>query len=381
MSAAAAEPEHRGACSSCLRRSWLLAQLSAPLDHQFRNLERLTELLALSDENLLSALGGRRRAELTVGYARFEAQHLPPMKGAQTVCRHRSSYPRSLRDAGSPAMLNVEGGANRLGELISAPTVAILGSSHASDYGVEMARSLARGLAASGVTVVGGLRDGIEVAAHAGALEVNGATVAVLPGGLDTGPPAKRRSLYERLRRLGCGVAELPPSSEARRWGQVASQRIIVRLARLVVVVEAREHPADLAGARVARALGRPLAAIPGRVTSPASSGTNALLLNGAHLVRGPADALELLCGPEARLATAREGAMPELDPTLQATLERVGEGRDTPEKLTREGGDCGEVLLALSELELMGMLARGDGGRYVPRHACAHDPAHSGRF
>ena len=185
-------------------------------------------------------------------------------------------------------MLNVEGGASRLAELITAPTVAIVGSSRASDYGVEMAKSLARGLAASGVTVAGGLRDGIEVAAHAGALEVNGATVAVLPGGLDTGPPAKRRSLYERLRNRGCAVAELPRGSEARRWGQVASQRIVVRLAQLVVVVEAREHPGDLAGARIARALGRPLAAIPGRVTSPASSGTNALLLNGAHLVRGP---------------------------------------------------------------------------------------------
>jgi len=140
-----------------------------------------------------------------------------------------------------------------------------------------------------------------------------------------------------------------------------------------VVVVEAREHPGDLAGARIARALGRPLAAIPGRVTSPASR-----LLNGAHLVRGPADALELLFGPEAQLATARAGPLPELDAALQTTLERVGEGRDTPEKLTREGGDCGEILLALSELELMGMLARGDGGRYVPRHACLHDPTHS---
>lgn len=378
MSAGAGEPEQGRACWSCLRRSWLLSQLSAPLDYQFRNLERLTELLALSDEHLLSALGGRRRAELTAGYTRFAAQHLPPTKGGQTVCRHRSFYPRSLRDAGSPAMLNVEGGASRLAELITAPTVAILGSSRASDYGVEMAKSLARGLAASGVTVAGGLRDGIEVAAHAGALEVNGATVAVLPGGLDTGPPAKRRSLYERLRNRGCAVAELPRGSEARRWGQVASQRIIVRLAQLVVVVEAREHPADLAGARIARALGRPLAAIPGRVTSPASSGTNALLLNGAHLVRGPADALELLVGPEAQVATAGPGPLPELDATLQATLEMVGEGRDTPEKLTREGGDCGEILLALSELELMGMLARGDGGRYVPRHACPHHPAHS---
>ena len=79
-----------------------------------------------------------------------------------------------------------------------------------------MAKSLARGLAASGVTVAGGLCDGIEVAAHAGALEVNGGTVAVLCGGLDAGPPAKRRSLYERVRHRGCGVAELPRDSGRR---------------------------------------------------------------------------------------------------------------------------------------------------------------------
>jgi DNA processing protein len=380
MNALAQALDHGGACSGCLRRSWLLSQLSAPLDFQFRNVERLTDLLELSDEHLLNAVGGRRREELAAGYARFEAHDLPPTNGAQTVCRHRSQYPRLLRDAGSPAMLNVEGGVARLAELTAAPTVAILGATHASDYGVEMAKSLARGLAASGVTIAGGLCDGIEVAAHAGALEVNGATIAVLSGGLDGGPPAKRRSLYERLRHSGCGVAELPRGSEARRWGRLAGQRIIVRLAQLVVVVEAREHPGDLAGARIARALGRPLAAIPGRVTSPAASGTNALLLNGAHLVRGPADALELLCGPDAKLASARTESPPKLDTTLQATLERVGEGRDTPEKLTREGGDCGAILLALSELELMGMLTRGDGGRYVPRHSCGHDPTHSGR-
>jgi DNA processing protein len=373
-------PGHGGACSSCLRRSWLLSVLSAALDHQFRDLERLTELLALSDEHLLGALGGRRKAELMAGYVSFEARDVPSVSGDQAVCCHRSYYPRSLRDdAGSPAMLNVEGGAGRLQELTAAPTVVILGSSHASDYGVETAKSLARGLAASGVTVASGLGDGIEVAAHAGALEVNGATVAVLPGGLDTGPPAKRRSLYQRVRHRGCGIAELPRGSEARRWGRVASQRILVGLAQLVIVVEARNHPGDLAGARIARTKGRPLAAIPGRVTSAASSGTNALLLNGAHLIRGPADALELLFGFEAPLATARAGPPAELEPRLQTTLESVGEGRDTPEKLTRDGGDCGEVLLALSELELMGMLARGDGGRYVPRHPCLHDPSSSG--
>jgi DNA processing protein len=370
MSADRKAREHEGACRSCLRRSWLLSALSASLDYQFGNVQRLTELLALSDEHLLSAVGGRRRAELIAAHARFDPWELRNAEGALSVCRHRASYPRALGDAGSPAMLHVHGGVGRLRDLTAAPTVAILGSSRATDYGVEMARSFARGLAASGVTVTSGLSDGIEVAAHAGALDVGGATVALIPGGLDVGCPAKRRSVYERIRHRGCGVAELPQGSAPRRWGLLACKRILVRLARLVIVVEARDDAGELAGARIARALGRTLAAVPGRVTSPASSGTHALLMSGAHLVRGPADALELLYGPQAPAAPPQTRPPAELEPRLKATLERVGEGRDTPGKLTRDGGDCGEILLALSELELMGLLARGDGGRYVPRHA-----------
>jgi DNA processing protein len=153
------------------------------------------------------------------------------------------------------------------------------------------------------------------------------------------------------------------------RWGQVAGERILARLAGLTIVVEAQDTPDELGVARIAQALGRAVAAVPGRVTSPGSGGPHALLIGGAHLVKGPADALELLCGPDA-LSNSPTGTQAELEPRLRATLERVGAGRDTPEKLTEGGQDAGEVLLALSELELMGLLARGDGGRYVPRDA-----------
>jgi DNA processing protein len=266
-------------------------------------------------------------------------------------------------------MLNVAGGTRRLGDLMTAPTAAIVGSVRATDYGMEMAKSLARGLAASGVTIISELADGIAVAAQAGALEVAGGTVAVMPGGLDVACPAKRRSLYERVRHRGCAVAELPCGCTPRRWGQIAGERILARLARLTVVVEAHDTPGELAGARIAKALGSVVAAVPGRVTSPASGGPHTLLMGGAHLVRGPADALELLCGPDAPTPPP-PAPQAELEPRLKAMFDRVGAGRDTPERLTNDGQDAGEVLLALSELELMGLLARGDGGRYVPRDA-----------
>jgi DNA processing protein len=279
----------------------------------------------------------------------------------------------------------VRGGAERLARLTTAPVVAILGSRAPSDYGRETARGLARGLAASGVTVAAGLADGIAAAALAGAQEAGGRSVAVLGDGLGVACPPRMRPLYARATRSGCAVSELPRDCAGRRWGQLASARIVAGLAPLSVVVEARETPEELAAAVVAKSLGRAVAAVPGRVSSPLSHGTNALLVDGASLVRGPRDTLELLYtldtpppgDPTAATTAARPPAAccigaayqhPGMRPAVRDVLERVGAGYDTPDKLERAGVDSRELLPALSELELSGLLARGDGGRYLPR-------------
>jgi DNA processing protein len=371
-----AERTSRGACARCVRRSWLLAELSGPLDYCARDRGRLIELLALADEDLLKAVAGRRAPELRARYERFDCEEPSRRPGAVALCCHDHRYPLTLRGRASPHMLEVAGGTERLAQLTAEPVVAILGSRAASDYGMEMARSLARGLSASGVTVTAALTDGIAVAAHAGALDADSASIAVMGSGLSVSPPKRRRALYERVRHDGCAVSELPRDCSGRRWGQLAAERILVELASLTVLVEAQSTPAELAGARMAQALGRTLAAIPGRVTSPLARGPHALLMHGAKLIRGPQDALELLY-PH---STSRAGAQPARAPqdesklgrglrrSLSAMLERVGSGCDTPDKLTSAGADPAEVLLALSELELLGLLTRGDGGRYVLR-------------
>jgi DNA processing protein len=271
-------------------------------------------------------------------------------------------------------MLNVLGGLGRLQKLVETPAVGIVGTRKASDYGVEMARSLGRGLAASGVTIVSGLSDGVAVAAHSGALEVDGPSLAVLGGGPDAACPPRRRSIVDRLRRSGCLVSELPCGYDGRRWGPVAGERIVARLSEVVVVVEADESPRELAAASIARTLGRTVAAVPGRVTSPGSRGTSALLMGGARLVRGAQDVLELLDGSGAD-SIGEHAALGRLEPRLAEILEGVGAGRDTPEKLIGATDDAGEVLLGLSELELIGLLTRGDGGRYVPRGPLSVEP------
>jgi DNA processing protein len=189
--------------------------------------------------------------------------------------------------------------------------------------------------------------------------------VCVLRGGADVPTPASRRSLYERLTLRGCAVSELPCGSAARRWGSAASERVIVGLAQLAVLVEAEDSARALAPARLASTLGRAVAVVPGRVTSPLSAGTNALLAGGASVLRGAADALELLSPATAPRATRQARA---LEPRLQAVLDRVCAGEDTPDRLRTGRNSAGEVLNALSELELMGLLGRGDGGRYIAR-------------
>ena len=171
--------------------------------------------------------------------------------GVERICRHRQGYPRGLAQAHerAPWMLHVAGGAaGRLGALSATPTVAIVGSRRATDYGMEIARSLARGLSASGVSVAGSLSDGIAVAAQEGALEAGGNTLTVLDGGLDVACPARRRALHERLLESGCVVAELPCGCKPRDWCDPARERIVVGLAQLTIFVEADEDPARAAG-------------------------------------------------------------------------------------------------------------------------------------
>ncbi|HTA13060.1 MAG TPA: DNA-processing protein DprA [Solirubrobacteraceae bacterium] len=349
-----------------MRRAWLLAELGGVLERCARDRDRLLEVLALDDDRLLAALAGSRVRQLRERYERFDVHEWPRAAGVDAVCRHAGGYPPALSGPAAPRMLEVAGGLDRLGALTRPPVVAILGANAPSDYGVELARSLARGLTAAGVSVVACLRDGVGAAAHAGVLEAGGGGVAVLAGGLDVAVPTRRRALYARIKEAGCAISELPLGCRGRRWGSLASERVAVELASVTVVVEARESAEDLFGARIAQARGRTLAATPGRVSSPLSRGTHALLMDGARLVRGALDVFELLA-----VAPPPRPGDRMLAPRLHATLERVRAGADTPEKLGRSGEDPWELLSELSELELRGLLVRGDGGRYLSSGPC----------
>lgn len=359
-----------GICRECARRAWLLAKLGGPLDRQIerRDQSSFWYVLELPDLELIDAIARHRRAELYAAYAKWQPSAKCRDEQPQALCRHHAAYPRSLRDdALSPHSFELRGGVTRLQGLLEEKVVAIVGTRTASDYGMEVARELARGLAASGITVASNFAEGIPSAALAGALEADGAPLAVMSAGVERCTPAWHAPLYRRVLESGCSMAESHASSRTRRWWPYASARTLALLAQLVIVVEATDKPWDLACANVALSRARHVAAVPGRVSSPGSKGTNLLLMNGARLVRGPQDALDVLYGVGIYEATGQSLAALDLQPRLANVLELVGGGQDTLAKLAASGTRSDEVAAALTELELCGLLSRGDGGRYVP--------------
>jgi DNA processing protein len=353
-------------CPKCARRQWLLGVLSTRLDFCARDPARFWRLLELADVDLIGAIGGRQRTALHAAWGQWQPCDIDSGEEVESICRHHRAYPLRLRESMlAPNALSVQGGLMRFVEMSEEAVVAIVGTRRASDYGMEIARELARGLAASGVTVASGLSEGIAAAAHSGALEARGTTFTVMAGGLDRCSPAWCRALYRRVIADGCAISEAPRDLPSRFWVALARARTLALLAELVIVVEAEERPSELACAHIAQELGKPVAAVPGRLSSPASKGSHSLLMSGAQLIRGPQDVLDLLYGIGARRVPE---SVVEIEPQLQSVLERVGSGEDTLAKLTARGSESDGIAQALVELELRGLLLRGDGSRYVPR-------------
>lgn len=328
------------------------------------------------------------------------------------VCRHHCAYPERLcGDPLTPDALCVRGGVGRLRSLLAGSVAVVLGVRQASDYGVAIARELAQALAARGATVAGMLSDGSGASALEAALRARGRAVAMLAEDARRCSPVSGGVLYNRIVERGCAVS-LPtdggqmPNGERRA---VLTTQTLALLADVVIVVEAGADEHGLAIAEVCRSRGTALAAVPGRIDSPSSRGTNALIVAGAIAVGDVGEAVGLLddsrkrAGGRARSrrstpvsrpsraegrraaqglrrrsrqptpasehvpTTQAPGAAGELDVQLAQILERVQLGEDTLDALRAGGGDTSALELTLAELELLGLLRRGIGGRYLP--------------
>jgi DNA processing protein len=413
------------ACDDCLRRTALIAALASRLDLEWRRRSAPAGVLSLPDDELVALDHSGYVARAQAGFSAARARERIRAAGLTAVCRCSGEYPERLRElADPPAVLHIAGCPEALEREDS---VAIVGARRGTGYGLEVARSLGRRLAAAGVPVVSGMAMGVDSAAHIGALEraaaeprfgqshglrpaagpaaevaVTGpahpgstqpnrgpgaaaretdlpsprpnephrtrrpaAPIAVLAGGADVAYPPSRRGLHAQLIEHGCVVSELPPGFTAFRWCFVARNRLIAGLAALTVVVEATERSGSLTTADFAEQLGRPVCAVPGPVTSRFSAGTNALLAAGAGLVRDVHDVLDQLLGPGAPRLDDAPPAVP-LEPRLRRLLDAIERGHGSLAELTSDPAATRQVLQDLTDLELRGLVRREFGGRYV---------------
>lgn len=360
------------ACDRCLQRAWLVGSLSARIEGALGAAPagRSLGLLGLDDAKLASAVAGGQAHDFVERSRRRDGVRLrAAVRGAHAwaCCRHADSYPSGLRDLSDPPAVVFGRGDPRLLAALEpeASAVTVVGSRKPSAYGREMAVRLGREIAASGITVVSGMALGIDSCSHEGALEGEGATVAVLGSGPDVPHPAGSRALYERIADRGLILSELPPGTQPRRWTFPARNRMMAALGSMSVVVEARGRSGSLITASIATELGRDVGAVPGRVGNASATGANSLLRDGAHVIRSGQDVLDSLLGPGAGGAAVAPGS-PSLEPELVRVLEAVEEGAATQDAISRSTEQApGAAATALVRLELLGLITSDSGGRY----------------
>ena len=272
--------------------------------------------------------------------------------GAHLLLRGDEAWPDELDDLEdhAPILLWARGDASRL---TSHPRASIVGARAATAYGDSVARELAGDLAATGTVIVSGGAYGIDGAAHRAALGVGGGTVAFLAGGVDRAYPAGHQHLFESIRASGAVVSELPCGAAPTKWRFLARNRLIAALGHATVVVEAGWRSGSLNTAGHASALGRPIGAVPGPVTSAASAGCHRLLREyDAQCVTNAQEVRELIGVDAVSVASSATRSNPYQTRLLDALSTRTPH---TARELARLAGlseDRVRALLGLLALE-----------------------------
>lgn len=309
--------------------------------------DSLEPLAALRTSRLLTE-AERRRFDRSSNH---KALALALQMGAQ--CLEPREFPRTLREiAVPPPVLFILGDPRPLNR----PCLGIVGTRSASTYGQAVARKFAQILAEAGATIVSGGAFGIDRAAHDGALEAGGATVAVLGHGIESAYPASHADLFARIRQNGCLVSQFAAGAKPFRHNFPARNHLIAALSDAVLVVEAPERSGALVTASACAEMGRQVFVIPGSIDRFSFQGSHALIRDGATLVSHPNHILEVLGmdfvadGPNA--------------PSGDDLVEALSEEPQTPEQLGLALGlEPQEVLTRLTELELDGTVMRTPTG------------------
>jgi DNA processing protein len=278
--------------------------------------------------------------------------------GHHLLCWDDPAYPALLGElANAPPLLFIAGDP----ALLERPQLAMVGSRRASAAGLDTARAFARSLAGGGFVITSGLALGIDGAAHQGALDAGGKTVAVLGTGLGHIYPSRHRGLAARIvEERGALVSELPLDCPPHPGNFPRRNRIISGLSLGVLVVEASPSSGSLITARLAAEQGREVYAIPGSIHHPGARGCHQLIREGAALVEKVEDILEALRGwqamaPASQAATPARASHPLLDLLRAAPYSSEG-------LAAASGWELPRTLAELTDLELQGLIAREAG-------------------
>jgi len=297
---------------------------------------------------------GRMEAMLT----KLEAQSIA------YISRHHEKFPLLLSAIADPPV-----GIFYIGELPAdnLHKVSIIGSRRCSEYGRMTAARLAKPLAQRDIVIVSGMARGVDQAAHQGAINGGGTTVAVLGCGVDICYPAEARPLRDKIIQNGCVLSEYPPATEPQKHHFPARNRIISGLAHALVVVEAARKSGTLITVDTALDQGREVLAVPGYITAKLCEGTNRLIRDGARAVIDYTDILFSL-----GITTEAEPPPPLAQDVILAPDEKLvydavsSEAVGLDKLLEKCRLPVGNVHLACISLEMKQLIKKLPGARYV---------------
>lgn len=251
------------------------------------------------------------------------------------------------------------------GSWLKQPKVAIVGSRKATAYGLGVAAQLASELAAKGVVIISGLAFGIDAAAHRGALQAAGRTVAVLPTPLNNIYPASHRSLSQQILSSGGSlISEYRAGTASFKTNFIARNRLVSGLADVVVIPEAAVNSGSLHTARFGLEQGKTVMAVPGNVTNPNSEGSNNLIKSGALPVTNSEDVLLAL---GFKSVTGRQPKQFQGSPQARQVLELITSGITAQEELALISHlDGPAVASSLTMLEIGGYIKAQGAGHWI---------------
>jgi DNA processing protein len=295
--------------------------------------------------------------------------------GCRLLTWDEPEYPQRLKEIyDPPPLLYVRGNVELLGRHV----ISIVGARRPTPYGNQMAERLARDLTDRGLVVASGLARGIDASAHKGALaSVCGATIGVLGCGIDVIYPKENKRIFDEIAQRGAIISEFPWGTFPAPQNFPIRNRILAGMGLGVVVVEGAQYSGSLITARLAMEFGREVFGVPGNATQPVSFGPNQLIKQGAKLVTSWEDIVEELPTPvraelmpvesvshDERAALIEEGLAPTERPLYG--LLSVDEARHVDDLVENSGLTSSEVLAALFDLELKGVVRQLPGKQFL---------------